>query len=97
MKTNLLHCRHVTNVIMWVHLQIKFKCNLCTEEFANKSNLNRPVSSSHKELTPYSCPICYKGFVRKDSMKRHTATKCYKSFGQKWLPKIIEYFHESIP
>ena len=68
--TNLLY--HKKNT----HREIKFKCNLCTEEFVNKSNLNRHVNSSHKELTPYSCPRCCKGFARKDNMKRNLGTEC---------------------
>ena len=79
--TNLMY--HKKNT----HRVIKFKCNLCTEEFVNKSNLNCHVNSSHKELTPYSCPRCYKGFARKDNMKRHLATECV---GQKTSQKKVK-------
>ena len=48
------------------------------------------LGTNHIELKPYSCPICYKGFVRKDNLKRHTATECHKSFGKKTSQKSVK-------
>ena len=69
------------------HREVKINCSLCTEEFASTRNLKRHVDASHKELSPHSCPICYKGFTRKDSLKRHRETECYKNIGPKIIPK----------
>ena len=48
------------------------------------------LGTNHIELKPYSCPICYKGFVRKDNLKRHKATECHKSFGKKTSQKSVK-------
>ena len=48
------------------------------------------LGTNHIELKPYSFPICYKGFVRKDNLKRHTATECHKSFGKKTSQKSVK-------
>ena len=53
------------------HRVESIKCSLCEETFHSKANLNRHTQSKHKDLSPFECPICYKGFTRKDILKRH--------------------------
>lgn len=39
--------------------------------FFSKANLNRHILVKHKDLAPVEYPVCYKGFSRKDVMKKH--------------------------
>ena len=63
--TNLL--QHKNNM----HREKAIICSLCRENFYTKANFNRHILTKHKDLAPVECPVCYKGFSRKDVMKKH--------------------------
>ena len=54
-----------------MHREKAIICSLCGENFYTKANLNRHILTKHKDLAPVECPVCYKGFSRKDVMKKH--------------------------
>lgn len=45
-------------------------CSICTQQFSQKSILNRHMMI-HTNEKPYSCTVCKRKFVRKDYLKKH--------------------------
>ena len=71
--TNLMY--HKKNT----HRETNLVCSLCNEEQSSKTNLNRHMKTTHKNLKPHSCTICYKDFGRKDNLKMHMKNVHFKN------------------
>ena len=53
--------------ILTVHGKVK-QCDICEEIFSCKTTLIRLIKSNHKDLEPFLCHICLKGFDRSDNL-----------------------------
>ncbi|OEJ82943.1 Transcriptional regulator MET32 [Hanseniaspora osmophila] len=53
-----------------------FECDLCPQKFDDTLDYRKHCKDHfHKNGDLHICPKCFKGFARKDAMKRHTGTK----------------------
>ncbi|KAF8767277.1 Zinc finger protein 648 like protein [Argiope bruennichi] len=48
-----------------------YNCQFCSASFTLNSNMLRHVRTKHLNETPYSCPVCKKGWRRSDAFKEH--------------------------
>lgn len=50
----------------------KYSCEVCTQNFTRKNNLNRHKKSKHEHISlDFSCYICKKSFKNQESYLRH--------------------------
>ncbi|KAJ9571516.1 Zinc finger C2H2 type domain signature [Nakaseomyces glabratus] len=52
-----------------------FYCEICDHNFPSSYHLIRHRNSVHSAEKPYNCPICSKGFKRKDHVSQHLKKK----------------------
>jgi hypothetical protein len=67
-RTTSLHI-HVQSM----HQKIRHKCGECQHSFSQRSNLNRHIKSQHSnvQLPKYSCDICSKVCIGRESIRKH--------------------------
>ena len=83
-----------------------FKCEICMSHFAQKSWLNRHITSVHEGKKLFKCEVCDYRFSRKGDLNQHVLSvhegkkpfKCevcdYRSSQKIHLSKHIESVHE---
>ncbi|GIX89586.1 hypothetical protein CEXT_52951 [Caerostris extrusa] len=57
--------------MVWFAIVGGYSCQYCSASFTLNSNMLRHVRTKHLNETPYSCPICKKGWSRPDACKEH--------------------------
>jgi len=66
------------------------RCNYCGRTFSGLRNAKRHFSTVHlQENSPCTCPVCNKGFIRRELMKDHLRRKhnMYKDMYKDLVPK----------
>ncbi|KAG0672679.1 hypothetical protein C6P40_004938 [Pichia californica] len=66
-----------------------FKCSNCGISFKRSSDLKRH-EKIHLKVPPNICPLCHKGFARKDALKRHVDTLTCKRNRMRLLKQLEE-------
>lgn len=66
-----------------------YKCSNCGISFKRSSDLKRH-EKIHLKVPPNICPLCHKGFARKDALKRHVDTLTCKRNRQRLLKQLEE-------
>ncbi|BGP50450.1 hypothetical protein JCM10450v2_006369 [Rhodotorula kratochvilovae] len=51
--------------------QRPFTCGECQSKYTRQEHLDRHVTAKHRVAKDFVCPVCSKGFARKDILKRH--------------------------
>lgn len=85
--------------------KIGHKCTTCSKVFAKSYNLRRHMAiHTHTGLQDFACPLCFKRFCSKWSLKQHhlkhinggpfACDKCEKRYFQKWTLKQHLRTHE---
>ena len=86
--------------------KVQFICKFCDSEFETEINLNKHISSYHKEKTTFICEICDQSYSLKSNLNKHLKSThekknsfkcdiCEHSYSQKAsLKKHIESVHE---
>lgn len=64
-----------------------YKCSNCGISFKRSSDLKRH-EKIHLKVPPNICPLCHKGFARKDALKRHVDTLTCKRNRQRLLKQL---------
>ncbi|XP_034236771.1 oocyte zinc finger protein XlCOF7.1-like [Thrips palmi] len=54
--------------------RVGFLCRICKQKFDSKSERAQHYAEDHKGDSPFSCPICQKGFASKSGMYGHKQT-----------------------
>lgn len=44
----------------------------CAKSYSSKYNLKRHIDSSHRNIRPFSCPVCSNGFASKQNLRDHS-------------------------
>ena len=53
-----------------------FKCIVCNNTFATKSNMKKHIEAVHDKNKPFECNFCDKKFDRKEYLEIHIAYLC---------------------
>ena len=64
-----------------------FKCGNCGITFKRSSDLKRH-EKIHLKVPPNICPLCHKGFARRDALKRHVNTLTCKRNRERLLKEL---------
>ena len=72
-----------------------YKCSNCGISFKRSSDLKRH-EKIHLKVPPNICPLCHKGFARKDALKRHVDTLTCKRNRQRLLKQLEDEKNRTI-